>query len=238
MTLREIIYDIKERLNAYSDDILLSDEHIAFMIRNKRNLYLKNYMSNLKKEIPIEAKQLICLPLMEDDLCEDDYTFLKTTVPIPATLETTGRSNILAGYLGSRVARWINIVNYEQWPYIKTGGRFNAKQIYLTIDPNSFVLVYSPSGNHEFLEEIKLQIVAEDPEEADKYACMNDGEVCDFYDKQFPVEASMVPQIVNEIINELTVKYKLPFDNTNNAEDNTLNSSNDSDARRRDERRQ
>ena len=51
-TLRQIIYDVKEIFNSYSDDALLSEEHIAFLINTKRAFYLKQYLSQLKREIP------------------------------------------------------------------------------------------------------------------------------------------------------------------------------------------
>ena len=220
MTLNEIIYAVREKLNAYSDDDKISNENIAFLIKTKRNTFLKNYMSNLKKEIPLEAKQLICLTMVEDDNCEDDFVFLKSTLPIPATLETTGRSNIASAYLNSRIAKWINIIDYDRFPYLKSG-RFNDKQIYFAIDPSNHLILYSRSGNHEFIEDVKLNIVAEDPEEADKLACKSEVQ-CDFYDKQFPMESSMVDPIINSTVNDLTFKYRIPSDNINNGEDDTL----------------
>lgn len=222
-TLRELIYDIKEMFSAYSDDILLSDEHLAFMIKTKRNTYLKNYISNLKKELPQQALQQICINLEEDELCEDNALFLKSTSKIPATLESTGRSNISQAFLNSRLAKWINIVNYERWPLIKSGGRYNHKQIYITLDPEDYLLVYSPSGNHELLEEIKLNNIFEDPEAAYNLTCDNSPE-CDFYDSEFPIPGDMISLIRIEILNELLVKYKIPVDVVNNAEDDTVNS--------------
>jgi len=222
MTLNEIIYDTKEMFSVYSDDIQVSDEWIAFKFQNKRNTYLKNYLSNLQKSIPLQAKMQICLSLQEDDLCEDDFKLLKSTQKLPATLEASGRTNISEVYLNSRVAKWLNIVDYQRLPYLKSG-RYNSKQIYITIDPEDYIIVYSPSGNHELLEEIKLNIVPENPEEAFKMMCSIDSE-CDFYDyKNYPIPAELVDPIQREIINELLVKYRIPIDVVNNAEDDTTN---------------
>ena len=98
MTLREIIYDVTETLNAYSDDHKITEEQIAFIVNNKRNMLLKQYMSNLRKEIPQEAIQTLCMPLEADSNCFDDITVLKSTNKIPSTLDNTGRSNIAMGY--------------------------------------------------------------------------------------------------------------------------------------------
>lgn len=236
MTLNEITYSIREDLNAFSDDnISISNEYIAFLVKIKRAVYLRNLLSNLKREIPIESKQLICIPLEEDpNLCEDDYIFLKGTVKVPATLEATGRMNIADIYLNSRVAKWLNIIDYNRLPYIKSGGRFNSKQIYITLDPDSYPIVYSPSNNHEFLEGFKLNIVAEDPEEAYKLQCNKDINTCDYYDSQFQMPADMISDIRKEILNELLIKYRIPVDVINNAEDDTVNKNSlDARAKRR-----
>lgn len=230
-SLREIIYDIKEMFNVYSSSSVLSDEHLAFQINNKRSANLRNYMSNLKKEIPMQAKQLICMQLTEDLDCDDDFVFLRSIKKIPSTLEATGRSNITEAYLRSRVAKWINVIDYARLPYLK-GGRFNSKQIYITIDPQDHVIVYSRSGNHELIDDIKLNIVAENPEEAYEMACDKD-QTCDFYDSPYPMEGGMVDVIKKEILNELLIKYRVPVDINNNAQDDNISNANLDDRRRR-----
>lgn len=221
MTFNEMIYDVKERFSAYSDDIVLSSEHLAFVIKNKRTTYVKNLISNLKSEVPSQAKQQICLTLEEDELCEDDFVFLKSTEKLPATIEASGRSNISEAYLNSRVAKWLNIIEYSRLPYLRSG-RYNNKQIYITVDPENYIIVYSKSGNHEFLEDLKLNIIAEDPEEAYKLSCDLNTE-CDFYDSEFPLPRNIASNIINEMVNELLVKYRIPVDVVNNAEDDTVN---------------
>lgn len=222
MTGKELIYDIKEMFSQYADSSLLSNEHIFFKLKNKRNTYLKNYISNLKKEIPLQAMQTVCFNFEEDDLCEDDFLILKSTEKLPATIEATGRSNISQAYLPSRIAKWINIVDYQRLPYLKSGGRYNNKQIYITLDPEDYILVYSPSGNHEFIEDLKLNIVAEDPELAYQLQCDIDPE-CDFLDAQFPLPGDMADAISREIVNEYLIKYRVPVDVINNSEDDTIN---------------
>lgn len=219
-TLREIIYDIKERLNIFSDDNTFSDEHIAFMIKQKRAKLLKYYISNLRKEVSFDAKQEICLNLELVD-CKQDINILESKENLPGIIETTGRNLIQSVNLPGIMSKWINIIGYERLPYL-TGGRFNGKQIYITVSPDRKIMLYSLSGTHELIDNIKLSILAEDPEEADKLSC-DGSEECDFYDKKFPNEASLNDQIKNEIVQELTIKYRLPVDLMNDAMDNTAN---------------
>jgi len=222
MTLNQIIFDIKEMLSQYTYENTLSDVHLAYIFTNKRNTYIRNYISNLKKELPIQAMQQICVTLEEDDICEDDFIYLKSTQRLPATIESTGRSNISQAYLNSRTAKWINIVDYQRWPYIKLGGRFNDKQLYITLDPDDYVLVWSPSNNHELIEDLKLNIIAEDPELAYNMQCNLDKK-CEFFDSEYPIESSMIDPIKREILNELLIKYRIPTDIINNANMDEIN---------------
>jgi len=230
-TLRKAIYDIKEMFNAYSDDAYLTDEHIAYMIISKRATYISNYLSSLKKEVPQIIKQLICVNLVEDDLCEDDFLILRSTNIIPSTIEASGRSNITEVFLNSRLAKYINIIDYIRLPFIKNG-RYNKNQVYICIDPNGYLIVASSSINHELLEDVKLNIVAEDPEEAYEFQCNKTENKCDFYDAEFPIELGMLNLIKKEILNELLLKYRIQVDTINNSEDDTVNQNNNNDRRK------
>ena len=222
-TLREIIYDVKEVFNSYSDDAFLSEEHIAFLVNSKRAFYLKRILSELKKEIPREFKQKICLSLEEDPDCNDDFILLNSSVKIPATIESTGRSNISEAFLDSKTAKWINIIDYIRLPYLKAG-RFNRRQIYVMKDPDDYLLVTSVAGEHSLIENINLNIVAEDPEFADSVSlCLEGEDKCDFWDKQYPISLDVLELIRKDIINELTLKLRIPVDTINNSEDDTLN---------------
>lgn len=222
-TLRQIIYDVKEIFNSYSDDALLSEEHIAFLINTKRAFYLKQYLSQLKREIPNEAKQKICIDLEEDVNCNDDLVILKSKLKLPPMIEQTGRSNISEVFFLSRTAKWINIIDYQRIPFIKSG-RFNNKQIYIAVDPDDYLLVTSLGGGHEFLEEVFLNIVAEDPEQAHEISsCSNAVESCDFWDQEYPVNLDLLELIRKDILNELSSKLRTPVDVINNSEDETVN---------------
>lgn len=219
MTLREIIYDIKETLNSYSDDSKLSEEHIAFIVNNKRNMLLKQYMSNLKKEIPQEAIQLICLDLSNNKNCFEEIEVLKSTVRIPPTLDNTGRSNIINGYTPLRFIKNINIIDYSRIPFISSY-KYNKTQLYLAIDPKSYLIVFNTENLHLDLEKIEIEGVFENPEEAYNLSCENTSNNCDFYDAQYPIESALIDPLKNQVINELLLKYKIPFDNINDGEDN------------------
>lgn len=219
MTLREIIYDVLEHLNAYSDDTKFSEEHIAFIVNNKRNMLLKQYMSNLRKEVPKEAIQSICIPLEIDNSCFDDMKVLKSTIKIPSTLENTGRSNIIKAYSGNKFAKNINIIDYNRIPFVDAE-KYNSKQLFIAVDTKSNLIVYNSSNNHLLLESIELDIVAENPEEAYALSCEASTN-CDFYDAHYPIEAALIDALKMQVVNDLLLKYKIPQDEINDGE-NTI----------------
>lgn len=223
-TLRKIIYDVRERLGILSDDSNTSDEHIAQMVISKRAKLLKYYISNLRKEVPFDAMQEICIPLTETN-CEGDIKTLESTVKLPGVIETSGKQLFEEIYLENNLAKWVNIIKFNRVPYL-SGGRMIHKQIYVTVTPDRRIMVININNSHLFLEDIKLKIIASDPEEADKLSCnssLTGDEQCDFYDKPFPCEASLIDTIKAEIVNDLTIKYRVPVDKLNNAEDDTDN---------------
>jgi hypothetical protein len=223
-TLREMIYSVKEMLNAYSDDVTLSNEHLAFIFRNKRATYLEVLAANPRKAMPREAYQLLCLDMKVDADCEEGKMILKSTEAIPASIKSDqDAQGIHSVKLDSIMAKWINIIEPERIPYIAVG-RFNTNQIYVSKDIDNKLIVISLSNSHIFLEDVKIEIIAEDPEEADKFSCLKTGDTeCDFYDKKYPIPESLVATMVNETLNELLIKYRLSQDTVNNGSDDTLN---------------
>lgn len=220
MTLREIIFDIKEIIQSYSDDSSVSEEHLAFIINNKRNLLLRQFLSNLKKPMPKEAMQLICLNLEDDPNCTEDRKLLRSTIKVPATMQSTGRSNIVKAFSSDiSLSKYLNVVDYHRFPFVGSE-RFNTRQIYITVDPDSYLKVYNPKNLHLFMEEIQIEGIFENPEEAYDLSCNASANDCDFFDAQYPIESSLIDPIKSQILNEFTLKLQVPQDTTNDGEDN------------------
>lgn len=218
ITLRKIVYDISELLNISSDDSRFSEEHIAYLVHNKRNMLMKQYMSNLTKEIPKEAIQSVCLALETDDNCLDDQTVVKSILKLPSTLNNTGRNNIVRAYAKNmHFIKNMNVVEYSRFPYLKAG-RYNHKQLYITVDPDSYLIIYNTDDRHLLMEDIRIEGVFEDPEEAYTMSCEDNA--IDFWDTPYPLESALIDPLKNQIVQELTIKYKLPEDEINNGEDN------------------
>jgi hypothetical protein len=218
-TLREIIYDIRELVNAYSDDSNISDDHIAFMVRNTRNTLLKQQMSNLKRSIPKEALQVIRLSLEKDTDCFDGMTVLKSTIPVPATLDNTGRSDLHKVYaIGSRFIKNINVIDYSRIPYVDSQP-YNHLQLFTSVDHMSNLVCYNSQGKHLLLENLDVEGLFEDPELAYLLSNKEDEDVPDFMDSHYPINAALISPLKNQVLQELLMKFRTPMDNRNDAED-------------------
>lgn len=228
-TLREMISSGKELLNAYSDDTILSDEHLAFLYKNKRATYLEILAANPKKQMPAEAYQTLKLKMSPVPECEDGYVILSSQEQLPPVINNDQDvEGIHRIHMESIMAKWINIVGLERIPFIRTGGRFNDKQIYISKTKDDRVIMFGTSNSHIFVEDLEVEIIASDPEEADKLSTENDYDsdgnlICDFYDKKYPIPESMVKAIVIETVNELILKYRQSQDVDNNGSDDNLN---------------
>lgn len=217
-TLREIIYDIHERLNAYSDDTRVSEEHIAFLVGNKRNMLMEQAMSRLSKKIPQETIQAVCFTMEVDELCFQDVNTLKSSIAVPPTLQNTGRSDLVKAYpVGSNFVKNFNIIDYSRLPFVGAE-QYNSKQIFITVDPDSYLLVYNSDNKHLMLEQIKIEGVFENPEEAYNISCESSD--VDFWDVQYPIKAGLLDPLKTQVLQDLLLKYKISKDEINDGEDN------------------
>jgi hypothetical protein len=227
-TLREMISSIKELVNAYSDDTTLSNEHLAFLIQNKRATYLEVISANPRKKMPTEAYQTLKLNMKALPDCEDEYIILSSLETLPQTINN---DNDIEGigkvYLPSILAKWINIIGLERAPFILSGGRFNSKQLYVTKSKEDNVLLFNVVNSHVFVTEIYVDILATNPEEADilNSEIIYDAEgdpICDFYDKPYPLPEGLVKAVVMETAKELILKYQAGKDVENNGADDNI----------------
>jgi hypothetical protein len=220
MTLNEIIYDIREKLKLFTDDIDIVDEYLAHLVHVKRSLLLKQRYSKLSKTIPEETKQIVCLtfeevPSIDGQTCMG--TIVKSVEKVPTLLQLDNKSALLG--VRSHDLRNIpfNIVSIERFPFLGFN-KWTANQIYIAIEADSYLYVYSGNIQHKFLEFAKVTGVFENPEKASELNCEDDGS-CEYFDTKYSVEPHMVHDIVNMIVKELAPSIQIPDDKLNNADE-------------------
>jgi hypothetical protein len=217
-TFREIVYMCSDQLKISSDDNFFTNDHILYLIKKYRGLYLSQKYKDVRKEIPESNYQTICLdltktPAMTGESCEGG-TLLRTTNKLP-TLMTIGTTSV---YPVDYFVGDITLVTRERMKYVGYN-RWLQNIIYCAIAPDSYLYLKSSNPQYLHMEKIRLTGIFEDPEEAEKLTCDKDGASCDILDRRFPLEEEIVPQLIDTVVKFMTSGLYKPEDTENNAND-------------------
>ena len=221
-TYKELVYLVLDELKLHSDDALFTEDHIIFLADKYRAFLLKQKYSDIKKQIPESNYQTICLdlievPAMSGAPCELNYSsYLRSTVKVPYLMKI-GNPTIypLDYYRGN-----ITLVSRDRMIYVGYN-KYLKNAIYASIAPDNYI--YFKSFNPKFTElgKVKLTGIFEDSQKASELQCSSelDGSQCDILDRNFPIEDSLVPPLVELIVKELLGAEYRPEDSKNNAKD-------------------
>jgi len=227
MTATEIIYAIREKLKAYTDDTKYTDAYLFFLINLKRALYIRREYNQLQRVIDPEVTQTICMELEEagESICPECYsgcvdcTVIRTVKKLPNVIELHNRNTITKIGSTGVFSRPINIVTMDRMPYVGEG-KYESNAVFVALHSNGHLYLKSKSNIFRSLEFISVTALLENPDNAMEYQCPN-GECYSPGESRYPVEAWMVDIIINEITSELANLKQIPEDDTNNAkEDN------------------
>ena len=199
MDKRTIIYTVLEKLKIHSGDSKITPELISSMIDTKRAMLLKSRFSRNTWNIPIEIKQEVC---------------------IPGSIKIRGKDGPLMVRRQDGSSIPINIVPIERLPYIGSN-KFTAMLTYACIDYDGRLILTSTSDKLKFIKEIKVTNVFENPEDVYELECRDNNDYGDVepWDIEYPVETSMVDEIVEMIVKDLFNTIRLPEDKTNDSLD-------------------
>lgn len=220
-TYREITYMISDELKLFANDSEFTIEHFLFYADKFRAVLLERKYRDVRKgEIPHANYQTLCLDLIEvpgmpGDDCSDVY--LRSTVKIPSLLRIGTRRVYPVDYFSSEHVTWVSkermqFVGHNDWL---------KNIIYVTKGIDDYLYLKSDNPQFLYLKQVKLDAVFQDSQEAAKISCeKKDSEGnCDILDSEFPLEESLVPTVVQMIVEEFGKHEYLPSDNVNNAKD-------------------
>lgn len=217
MTYREAIYMVLDEIKGTSDDSLYTEDHIMFLLKNYRAFLLKQRYSDIKKPIPESNYQTICLDLTEvpaisGEPCEGG-TYLRSKVKVPFLMKIgTPRVYPIDYYQGE-----ITIVSRDRMRYVGYN-KYLQNIIYCSLGPDNYLYFKSSNPQYLYLEKVKVTGIFEDLQLASELQCENDKE-CDILDRTFPIEDSLVPPLIQLIVEELTKAEYKPEDKENNSDD-------------------
>lgn len=222
MKINEVVYYCLDAIKSFSDDSYVNEDHIKWLLGKYRGALLQQY-HNIKKTIPESNYQTICVNLQPEKmgLCSKGY-FLKSTTKVPSMLTVGSPSVLLNNWMESE-----NIV-FVPFSRLKNVGYNKWKQnfIYAAIGPDNYFYLSSNNPQTQYLEKIKLKGIFENYEEAAELDCDENGNSCDIMEKEFPLEVSVMPDLLARVVKDvLGVAWRMT-DQRNNASDDLADISN------------
>lgn len=218
MTRKEIIYLISDELKLDSDDSTFNESHISFLVDKYRAFVLKQRYSDIKKIIPESNYQTVCLslekvPAINGAPCEGG-PYLRSIKELPHLMPLGNTRISTLDYFQSNI-QYISNARMSNVGYNK----FLKNIIYSSLAPDNHLYFKSSNPQFLYLEKVRMTAIFEDVEKASELEC-NDGEsICDPMDKEFPIEAALVPVIVELVTKELRASEYNPSDEFNDAND-------------------
>jgi hypothetical protein len=229
MTATEIIYAIREKLKAYTDDTKYTDAYIFFLINLKRALYIRREYNQQQRKIDQEVAQTICMELEEVDssvcpecqeLSSNECSVIRTVLKLPNTIELHNRQTILKISSIGVFDKPFSLIDINRMPYIGES-RYENKFIYAAYHSNGYIYLKSSLNFIRTLTHISVTALFENPDDISKFQCSpTDNTPCfDFENTNYPIEGWMADVVISDIVQELSRLKGIPEDNTNNAKD-------------------
>lgn len=228
MTATEIIYAIREKLKAYTDDTRYSDSYLMFLINLKRSFYIRREYNQLQRTFDSDVLQSVCMELEEVDSsvcpeCKDltitDCLVIRTKKKVPKSIELHSRNSIVrvapVGVLDKR----FSLVSFIKMPYAGET-KYESKFIFATIHPNGHIYLKAQDPAYKSLEFINVVGLFENPDDIAEYSC-GSTPCYDYNVNDYPVAGWMTDIIITDIVNDLARLKSLPEDLTNDAKENT-----------------
>lgn len=206
-----------DQLKLSSDDTFFTNDHILYLLKRYRGLYLSQKYKDVRKEIPESNYQTICLdliqvPAISGEPCEGG-TFLRTKNKIPSLL-TIGDAKVypIDYYIGD-----ITMVSRERMKYVGHN-RWLQNIIYCSIAPDGYMYFKSSNPQYLHLENVRMTGIFEDIDKVEELSCDKESS-CDILDRKFPIEEALIPQLIDTVVKFMTSGLYKPEDDDNNAKD-------------------
>ena len=221
MTYKEIVYFVLDSLKLVSDDSHFTEAHVIFIADKMRSMLLKQRYSDIRKEVPEANYQTICVPVERTEAIDGKpctgADYLKSVDKLPHMMPIGNKTVSSAGdfFQGN-----FGYVNNERFKYVGNNP-FLKNQIYSTIAPDKHLYIKSTNPQIYYVIKVKVTGIFDDASQAAKMSCdENTEDSCDVMDKRFPIEDSLVPDLIQLCVKDLAGTIYQPTDSENDAADN------------------
>lgn len=219
---KELVYMCLDELKLNSDDALFTEEHIIFLLDKYRVFLLKQKYSDVKKQIPESNYQTICLDLIEvpaisGEPCEGG-SYLRSKEKVPFLMKIgIPRVYPVDYYQGN-----ITYVSRDRMRYVGYN-KYMQNIIYSSLGPDNYLYFKSSNPQYLYLEKVRMTGIFEDAQAASELQCDTENKECDVLNRTFPIEESLVPPLIQLVVEELSKTEYKPEDKENNADDDLSN---------------
>lgn len=219
-TYNHVIYMVMDFMKLASDDSYYTPDHIAFLLDKYRAFVLKNKYEDAT-EVPSDSNyQTLTLDLEQVDRIEGDScsgVYLRSVGNIPDTLNvgtpSMSGADIFSGDLCMVSNARFRYVGFNKWMRNISYATREGGKIYMkSCNP---MLYYLERGTYRDIFASPLEAAALSGE----YEVDDNGELCNPYEVQFPLEDNLLPLVMQYVVKDLTGGIYKPKDSENNADD-------------------
>lgn len=217
---------VLDEIKLISDDSLITEDHVRFLADKYRFflLYQKKQKEGITS-LSTSNEQTICLDLSPVDsipgvnVCNEMY--LRSDQEIPDLMDSS-----LATVTGGSM--WgINIayVSRERFKYVGYN-KWLRNIIYCCLGTDHHLYFKSENPQFKYLETAQMTGIFEDSDKANELACDktdDENTNCDPMDNTFPIDAELIPTLIELLVKELTAAAWRQKDDQNNSNDDLAN---------------
>lgn len=219
MTLLEVIYSVKERLQINTDDrsFDVTDEFILFTYEGKRAIVLSR-MYNSAKAVnqAIVQHYKVEMEKVDRSICPIvpvGCTILRSKEPLPALLYL--HRGIFISRVGSLdiASKGYTMIEYDRVPFAFSGV-INAKKPIFAFVTGNYLYIFSKNKVVNLFDNVAISGVFEQPSKI--MLSSNCASNCNSY----PMSLDYHEMVIEIVVKDLTIKYQIPTDIENDSSDN------------------
>jgi hypothetical protein len=204
-----------DELRLSADDAPFKREHVVFLANNYRAMFLKQRYGDARRDVPVINYQSILVPMTLQRRRESNI--LVSDIRIPDLLNLNGFEAIdihpPADYTGNLMFALVTDERFR----VAGSGKYKTPFAYFALGKDGHLRARSLSPDVEYLRAVQVDALFENPLDA---IVDNEGKACpDVMETPYPLEADLIPLVIQAIVKELGTVLHLPGDDTNNAAD-------------------
>lgn len=225
-TLREMVYDIKNIAygGVQSDDNKVSDEQVAYWIRQERERLVNQQLANRNKIPEALVQHLNYVEFEQVDPAgftglDSGYKIMRSTKKIPQTIQRDGRNSIIA------VESVDGSEGFTETTYFRR--KFNKYNKYTSLGARWYIQEgYMYIINNFLIDKLRVSGLFENPEDAANFK-LDTGEAAFTWDDYYPITGLLATTITDIVLKtKLGITRQMPNDEVNDGDEQQLSEGN------------